>query len=386
MKKLKKCLYIASIIAVVGCTFFYFEYQNFQPSTDFDNLESHLMIWSPSHEKTYVEFIKTLSEDDSVTLYVPKKTPLDTVKNKLLKANVNLNKLTLIPIQNERIWIRDFGPVFLENKYGSSRVFCFKYYQERKSSFPYEYQKLIGKRIYASRILNVGGAREVNGDGLAILIESHERMYNPELSLKDIEKELKRKMGIKKVIWLKDVLPQDEYEGTELIPNQLYSFGAGHIDNFCRFISPDTILLAQVPFEDRYLHPILQTTSDRLEKSYEILKNSLDQDNNPLHIVRVPIAPFLVENNFEYTQHPILFPTSYLNFVIGSKKVVVPSYGEYLNTPEAKERDILVHAQFKTLFPSKKIIMQNCADINKEGGGFHCISLNKTRKKTKKLT
>lgn len=386
MKTLKKCLYITFIVAIGGCTWLYFEYQNFQPSTDFDDIESHLMIWSPSNEKTYTEFIKNLSEDDSVTLYVPKRTPLDTVKNKLIKADVKLNKLTFIPIQSERIWIRDFGPVFLENKYGSKKVFCFNYYQERKSSFPYEYQNLIGKRIYASDIISVGGAREINGEGLAILIESHERKYNPELSLKDIEKELKRKMGIKKVIWLKDVLPQDEYEGTELIPDQLYTFGAGHIDNFCRFISPDTLLLAQVPLEDQLLNPILETTSNRLEESYRILKNSLDQDNKPLHIIRVPIAPFLIDNNFEYTSYPILFPTSYLNFVIGSKKVVVPAYGDYLNTPEAKEKDLLVEAQFKTLFPSKKIVMQNCIDINKEGGGFHCISLNKTRKKLKKLT
>lgn len=385
MKVLKKLSWIASIIAIGGYIWFYFECNEFQPSTDFDDLESHLIIWSPLHEKTYIEYIKNLLEDDSVTLYVPRKTHLDTVKNKFVKAGVNLNKLTLIPIQNERIWIRDFGPVFLENKCGTSRVFSFKYYEKRKITFPHEYQKLIGERIYASKMRNVGGAREVNGEGLAILVKSHERKYNPKLTTKEIEKELKRKIGIKKVIWLNDVLYLDEYEGTQLIPNKLYTFGAGHLDNFCRFISSDTLLLAEVPVTDQNLNPVLKITSKRLEESYQVLKNSTDQDNKPLTIIRVPIAPFLIEKAYNNSSYSILYPTSYLNFVIGSKKVVVPAYGKYLKTQAALEKDLLVKAQFEKLFPSKKIIMQNCVDINKNGGGFHCISLNKTKKKVKKL-
>ena len=70
-------------------------------------------------------------------------------------------------------------------------------------------------------------------------------------------------------------------------------------------------------------------------------------------------APFLIEKAYNNSSYSILYPTSYLNFVIGSKKVVVPAYGEYLKTQAALEKDLLVKAQFEKLFPSKKIIMQN---------------------------
>lgn len=54
---------------------------------------------------------------------------------------------------------------------------------------------------------------------------------NPSMSKQDIEAELSRMLAIQKVIWLPLGLYADQYTN-------------GHVDNFCCFVQPATVLLA----------------------------------------------------------------------------------------------------------------------------------------------
>jgi agmatine deiminase len=294
-----------------------------------------------------------------------------------------MDNVQLETITNENIWIRDFGPVFLMNESGKTKTLSFKYYE--KNIFPYEYQSITKERLIASRIIGIGGARELNGKGLALLVEKHEQDVNPGLSKDEIAKELKIKLGVKKIIWLKSGLPQDEVISNTPIYSNIYSDGAGnHIDGFCRFISPNTILLAQVNSNEINTNPIMKIANERLEENYNILKNSLDQDGNPLNIIRVPMAPLLFENETVFNGlRTYVRPNSYLNFIITKRKVIVPSYGQYLKSEDAIAKDLDIENRFKSIFPGKKIVMLDCVDLNRIGGGFHCIAINKPKKKKK---
>ena len=373
------------LAASITCFIILYDY-DYQPSTDFDETESHLLVWSKHHQKTYVNFIKNLAEDDHVTLYVPKSSTKDSVHHKLTAFGVNMDNVQLEVIKNENIWIRDFGPVFLMNKSGKMKTLSFKFHEYADNLFPYEYQAIMKQRLRASHLVGIGGARELNGKGLAILVEKHEQNANPNLSKDEIAKELKKKLGIKKIIWLKSGLPQDELLSTKPLWGGIFTNGAGnHIDSFCRFISSNTVLLAQVKTNEIASNPILALANKRLEENYNILKNALDQDGKPLTIIRVPMAPLLFEEEANFDVKQIFVRSnSYLNFIITKNKVIVPSYATYMKNQDAISKDSETENLFKSIFPGKKIVMLDCIDLNRNGGGFHCISINRPKKKNRK--
>ncbi|GAL90744.1 agmatine deiminase family protein [Jejuia pallidilutea] len=383
--KTKKIVLVCLVLAASITWYFIFFNQDYQPTTDFDETESHLVVWSRYHKNTYINFIKNLAEDDHVSLYVPKSTSKDSLFYELKSVGVNMDNVQLVPIFNETIWIRDFGPVFLMNKSGKTKTLSFKYSNYEENTFPYEYQDITKERLRASRMISIGGARELNGKGLAILVEKHEQAANPNLSKVEITKELKKKLGVKKIIWLKSGLPQDEIPKDIPLIDTIYTKGAGHhIDNFCRFISPNTVLLAQVNSNEISSSPILKMANERLEENYNILKNALDQDGKPLNIIRVPIAPLLIEKEPIFEDRTFVISNSYLNFIITKNKVIVPSYSQYLKSEDAIAKDLDIENRFKSIFPGKKIVMLDCVELNRNGGGFHCIAINKPKKKKRK--
>ncbi|NJX15616.1 agmatine deiminase family protein [Tamlana crocina] len=385
MKTIK--IVIAFLVMALSLTWFFIGYnQEYQASTDFDETESHLVVWSSTHVKTYKGFIKNLAEDDQVTLFVPQPTHLDSLFCQLNLYGVNMDNVQLQSITNNNIWIRDFGPVFLNNeKTNKTKILSFNYYNHTENIFPYEYQAFVKERLRASKIVGIGGARELNGKGLAILVEEHELVSNPSLTKDMIAKELRKKIGVKKIIWLKRGLPQDAVFATTPIFENIYTDGANHIDNFCRFISPNTVLLAEVDKNETNTNPISKIANKRLEENYTILKNSLDQDGNPLNIIRIPVAPLLFEKESNFNETKIFIkPTSYLNFIITKNKVIVPSYAQYLKSDEAISKDSKVEIIFKSIFPEKEIVMLDCIELNRSGGGFHCVAINKPKPKKRK--
>lgn len=386
--KIKKILLVFLLLLTSFFCYCIFYDQDYQPSTDFDETESHLVVWSRKHKNTYTNFVKNLAEDEHVTLYIPKSSHKDSVFELLKSVGVQMHNVHLEPILNENIWIRDFGPVFLMNQTGKTKTLAFKYYEYLENTFPYEYQNIVKERLRASKIIGIGGARELNGKGLAILVEKHEKAVNPKLSKVEIAKELKKKLGVKKIIWLKSGLPQDEMQTTMPLFYFLYTSGAGHhIDSFCRFISANTVLLAQVNSNEINANPILKIAHERLEENYNILKKSLDQDGKPLNIIRIPVAPLLIENeDFFNGTKTFIRSNSYLNFIITKHKVIVPSYGQYLKSEEAILKDLEAENKFKSIFPNKKIVMLDCVDLNRNGGGFHCITIHKPKKKKRTKT
>jgi len=372
---------VCLVMAAIFTSFFIFYDQDYQPTTDFDETESHLVVWSDQYANIYLNFIKNLAEDEHVTLYIPEISMSKTVQEALEAFGVRMDNVELQLISDDNIWIRDFGPVFLMNKRGKTKALSFKYYGE--NMFPYEYQALEKERLLASNIISIGGARELNGKGLAIMVEKHEELRNPTVTKDDIFRELKKKLGVKKIIWLKSGLPQDEKLMDLPFIDTIYTSGAGHhIDTFCRFISPNTVLLAQVNSNEIATNPIMKIAHERLEENFNILKNASDQDGKPLNIIRVPIAPLIFEKEFGIDgDRTFVISNSYLNFIITKNKVIVPSYGLYLKSEEAIAKDLDIENRFKSIFPGKKIVMLDCLDLNRVGGGFHCIAINKPKKK-----
>jgi agmatine deiminase len=240
-----------------------------------------------------------------------------------------------------------------------------------------------------------------------IVVKVVEKQRNPDWTEDQIFEEYNRMLGIRKIIRLKQGMCQDEViekgpiPGPEGMRNAFTLLGnSGHVDAFCRFVGPQTILLAEVDPRDAEKDPISYENRIRLEENYNILAISTDADGNPFNIVRMPVTDslyvtltpedsfyeYLLELNFPCSETfsdgkfphknelPFLLPTSYLNFIIANEVILIPKFWSEGLPASTKAKDEKAASILKSLFPDKHIISINVLNVNICGGGIHCLT------------
>jgi agmatine deiminase len=261
----------------------------------------------------------------------------------------------------------------------------------------------LGFEVISSEVVNEGGAMELNGNGVMMAIKETALQRNPGKSIDEIEKEYLQLTGSKKVIWLnRSPISERLFDGPTI--DKWFTGGAnGHIDEVARFVSSNTILLAQIDENDRYQNPISNIDYEILEENYKILKQATDLDGKPFQIIRLPspnlnLPEYYTEivvndemrkvsglnlssfNNGEIIR--ITKAVSYLNFFISNKVVLIPKYWEEGMPESEKQKDKEVKNLFVKLFPDKDIIQINPIAINRGGGGIHCVSQQQPKRKS----
>lgn len=362
----------------------------------------------PSVEQGMASCIKVLQNYVTVNMNVKNDSMLSIQKKLLTKNGIDTNKIRFIIHDagvGKRGTIRDTGPGFLVNDNNEILAIDFNWEgagfrpggtalsHAATEKFDRELAATINIPVKKANVISQGGGREVNGKGTMLLVDQLEMDGNKKLRKYQIEEEYKKALGITKIIWLNSGLLEDERMDNGAIWNDLYPVGSGgHIDLFCRFAGPNTILLAQVTEMESAGNPISAINYHRLEENYEILKNATDQEGKPFDIIRIPVGPqitakhVLTENN-KYvlnlapdkkvgdTFHYIL-GTSYLNFIIANGVVVTSKYWKPGYSEEFKVRDNQAIQILQKAFPSHKIVAIDIEGYNHDGAGFHCITLN----------
>ena len=258
--------------------------------------------------------------------------------------------LHLHVIPNNDIWIRDFGPFFVFKDGKKVSVdFAFNAWGEKFP--PWDLDDVVPKLM--ARELNCdyehvpmileGGSLEFNGTGVVMTTEQCllNKNRNPELSREQIEDIIKVNLGQEHIIWLKRGLEGDHTDG--------------HIDDFARFISEDTVLLCQ--------------TDDINDPNYQHLRDSKQQLENWCHpetgaslrIITLPLPRQMFANG---VVEPL--PCSYANFIFVNGGLIVPVF----NCPQDSEAiEILTKA-----LPDRKIVTLDGSFLIEGGGGIHCMS------------
>lgn len=324
----------------------------------------------------------------------------------LQQAGIPASQVRYHLVPHEDLWIRDMGPIFAVNTNQTQVIdFGFNAWSYLEATDPVAMtdeqvdRKVAGDLelpILRSSLISEGGNREFNGKGTLILTEAVELQRNPGLTKQEIETELKRVFNLKKVIWLKEGVIDDELSYRGKLPDGSLTVLAtgGHIDEYARFVDPHTILLAEVTAEERDTDPLAAINYQRLEENFKILQASTDQDGKPFRIVRIPAAKpihvtmtrsdeifqALQELTFEdgtiiqdSARIKTILAASYLNFVIANDVVIVPIYWQPDRDLEYQQKDQEALAVFQSVFPDKKIVAINPENINAGGGGMHCI-------------
>jgi len=185
-----------------------------------------------------------------------------------------------------------------------------------------------------------GGSIHTDGDSTLLTTEQCllNKNRNPELSKEQIEENLKDYLGVNKIIWLKNGTD----EGTD-----------GHVDNIACFVKPGKILALSCSDKQDPFY-------DKINENLEILKTSVNSKGNVLDIIELEMSyKRLIPNDDE--------PSSYINFYIANKGIVMPSFDD-------EKADIRAKNIIQSAFPDRKIITINGIDISMGGGNVHCIT------------
>ena len=241
------------------------------------------------------------------------------------------------------IWLRDTGPIFTND--GRALGFRFngwggKYILPHDDEVSARIALLAGADYKLHDFILEGGAIEMDGEGTLLTTRQCllNKNRNPHWTEAAAEMELKRTLGVEKVLWLDEGLANDHTDG--------------HIDNLARFIAPGRVV-CQTPFgaDD----PNIEV----LEEIALSLAAMTDARGRKLEVIRIPSPGPVLDEDGDATA------ASHMNFLIGNSTVVVPTY--------SASGEAAVEA-LAPLFPGRKVIGLPSRAILTGGGSFHCIT------------
>jgi len=383
------------------------EIGNFVLPAEFEKINSIWMTWNTSAfhsegepQRIILQMAKEITPFARMNILVLNDSVKTRAIHSMLKFGIDTSMVSFCFYPQQNRFIRDFGPVFLiDNKrtlkgvdfgyncYGECEPFSTK---AARGNLDSTIEKLLGLDIIKTTVNSEGGNREVNGKGTMLSVETVELHRNPGMTKEQLEAEYKRTLGIKKVIWLKNGAINDDKPQNGILPCGIYAGGTGgHIDEICRFVNSNTILLAQQSKKENLCDSIVQINFSRLEENYRILKSVTDQDGKPFNIIRIVTAPFEFDTitiddsdiSFFVGSHKgqvvkALIASSYLNFVIVNELVLIPKYYKKGGLLSIKQKDEEALKTFKKVFQGKKIVQIDVHEFNYGGGGMHCATVH----------
>ncbi|MGK5045896.1 agmatine deiminase family protein [Janthinobacterium sp. GB4P2] len=259
-------------------------------------------------------------------------------------------RVTLIPAELDDLWMRDTGPVFVRKTTGERAGVKFNFngwgnrQQSGKDGLVADVVAAQAQvPLLATRLVLEGGALEVDGKGTAIITESCvlNSNRNRGWSKADCEAELRRLLGIRKVIWLPGIKDKDITDA--------------HTDFYARFVRPGVVAAHREMDPESYDYALTR-------RHLEILRGATDADNQPLQIVVIDGPEKIRPGN-----NPNTFAAGYINYYATSSAIFIPEFGD-------AQADASARAQYAQLYPGRAVIQINIDPIAAGGGGIHCTT------------
>ena len=305
-------------------------------------------------EREIILFAKKLSNYEKVIIISDPST--------FLKAKKLCNNFASTwSIPTDWSWIRDNGPIFIKNKSSIEAIhFKFNAWGEKYSPCKTvkEMPKLLLEKLdvkrHCSNLILEGGGVTFDGNGTMITTEQMllNNNRNPNFTKKDIEKEVKKLLGIEKVIWLKKGLFEDK--GTD-----------GHVDCVAEYLEPGKILIQTIYEKDN-------PNYDILKENYNIIVNETDASGKKLEIIEMPYLPYYPH---KYKNDNYVSP--YTNYYVANGVVMVPEVNPLLDTKAYKI--------IEQIYPSRDICPIKSFYQAIGGGGPGCITQQLPKGKNAKI-
>ncbi|MFJ9516889.1 agmatine/peptidylarginine deiminase [Kitasatospora sp. NPDC101801] len=260
------------------------------------------------------------------------------------------NGVEVVPLPVDDLWARDTVPVFVEDSGTLKGVdFNFNGWGEKQKEHGNDTAlaaAVLGKygiERVRTPLVAEGGSFETDGEGTLLVTESSvvNQRRNPGKSRDEIEAELKKALGVGKVIWFAGVRDQDITDA--------------HMDCLVRFAAPGVVLLDQ-PFPGAPA----DVWSRSAAQAREVLTGATDAHGRPLQVIDLPQP-----DPDRITGRGDAFVSSYINFYVANKALFLPKFGDA--KADDRARGIL-----RDHFPGREIVPVAIDNIASGGGGIHC--------------
>ncbi len=301
------------------------------------------------------EIVKYISRGEKIRILIEDKDHQGKAEKILKYINVELNNIEFYKFKTNRGWMRDLSPAFVKDEKDDTIAVHFlfngwaKYDNYKKDE---KFPGFISKKFNMSTITPrhnenpvtlEGGSIDTNGSGTLItteecLLDDKIQSRNPGFTKEDYEELFRTYLGITNTIWLGKGIAGDDTHG--------------HIDDLCRFVNKNTVVLVSEKnqSDENYFN---------LKENEERLKNAKLEDGSSLNIVPLPMPS------------PVIFkkerlPASYANFYISNYAVMVPTF----NDPN----DRIALGIISDLITDRPVIGIHSLDLVWGLGTIHCLT------------
>jgi agmatine deiminase len=302
-------------------------------------------------ERVYVQMIAALSAGEKVKVLVNDAPSEEHARKMLESSNAIMENVEFPHIISSDVWIRDYGPTFLINSgkpWKAAVKWKFNAWGGKYDDIMYD--DVAGEdvvqhsraKVFRPGIVLEGGSIDVNGRGTVLTTEQCllNPNRNPHLSREDIESYLEQYLNISKVIWLISGIEGDDTDG--------------HVDDFARFVGPETVVCA-------YSEESAGHNPEVLATNLRILEEHRDNYGRPFKVIKLPMP-----EPIPLPEEERVLPASYANFYIGNEVVLVPVFDD---PSDAEALRIL-----SGCFPDRKLVPIAARDLVYGYGGFHCVT------------
>lgn len=318
-------------------------------------------------QKAFVEVAKKISKYTKVKVGVN--------YDQYFNARIMLpDNVSVYEISSNDAWARDCGPSIVKNEEGKLRgiLWNFNAWGGLLDGlyFPWDKDNQVAQKIceienidyYQAPFVLEGGSIHVDGEGTVYTTEECllHPSRNPELTKFEITKYLKDYLNVKKVIWIKKGLYNDETNG--------------HIDNIIQVAKPGTILLNWIDNKKDPQYKISQ-------QAFQTLSKAFDAKGRKIKVIKVPNPKPLIKitkkealeidaTNDDWAVSRTdgeRMAASYINHLITNEAIILPIF----NIPTDKKAIEIM----KKVYPTKKIeTIKTAREIILGGGNVHCIT------------
>lgn len=258
----------------------------------------------------------------------------------------------LVAIDNDDLWMRDIGPVFLvgANRRLAGLDMNFNGWGEKQV---HTSDRLVARRVLAelgverirAPFVAEGGALEVDGEGTVMATESSivNPNRNPRRTRGRLTREILAALGARHMIWLEGLRGHDITDD--------------HVDGLARFVSGGRVVIDAPPDAgERGPWPASERAARRrLSGAHDATGRRLQEI-----VCREP-------RTIPAGQNPLEFVAAYVNWYVCNGAVLLPAFGD--RRADAAARELAAG-----LFPGRAIEQLRIDAIAAGGGGIHCCT------------
>ncbi len=368
---------------------------NFYMPGEFEPHRGCILIWperpgswgygAEAAGTAFAAVIKAIAQSEHVYVAVTKNT-LPKAQAKLFGSDASADimkqgSIELFFAKTDDAWARDVAPTFVKSKESSEketsivRAVNWEFNAwggtvdglyaswENDNAFAPLFAEKFGFDWYdASPFVLEGGSIHSDGEGTLLTTESCllSAGRNPKLSREQIEAELSRFLGIKKVLWLPRGIFQDE-------TNE-------HVDNVCAFLRPGEVVLAWTDNPNDPQYELSQKSLSYLEsvcdaKGRSLIVHKLPIPDHPICITEEDLEGYTFEEGEDMREVGERLAASYVNFYFSNDAIILPVFGG--ENTESDKRAVQLMQKWN---PDRKVIPIPARDILTGGGNIHCIT------------